>query len=74
MLEIFKHISRNERKMIKERQRQRIEIAKMKGVYKGLKPKYRVDSPNSKDRLIDETVIKKLEEEKRVFEIVENRN
>lgn len=65
MLEIFKHISRNERKMITERQRQGIEIAKMKGVYKGLNPKCRVDSPNSKDRLIDETVIKKLEEEKK---------
>lgn len=69
-LEMFKYVSQSERKRIKERQKQGIEIAKTKGVYKGSKPKYRADTPISKDRLIYETVIKMLKEEKRVSEIV----
>lgn len=70
MLEMFKYISQNERKRIKERQRQGIEIAKTKGIYKGSKPKYRADTPNKKDKLIYETVIDMLEKDKRVSEIV----
>lgn len=70
VLEVFKFTSQNERERIKERQRQGIEIAKSKGVYKGSLPKYRADTPNQKDRLIYETVIKMLEDEKRVSDIV----
>lgn len=70
VLELFKYISENEREKIRERQKQGIEIAKTKGVYKGSKPRYREDTTNKKDKLIYETVMKMLEEEKRVSEIV----
>lgn len=69
-LEMFKYVSQSERKRIKERQRQGIEIAKTKGVYKGSKPKYRADTTNKKDKLIYETVIEMLRKDKRVSEIV----
>lgn len=69
-LEMFKYVLQSERKRIKERQRQGIEIAKTKGVYKGSKPKYRTDKTNKKYKLIYETVIEMLRKYKRVSEIV----
>jgi DNA invertase Pin-like site-specific DNA recombinase len=45
ILEIYKYISEQERKRIKERQRQGIELAKKQGKYKGRKKKYTKDSP-----------------------------
>lgn len=45
ILEIYKYISEQERKRIKERQRQGIELAKKKGKYKGRKRKFNKDSP-----------------------------
>lgn len=45
ILEIYKYISEQERKRIKERQRQGIELAKKKGKYKGRKKKFTRESP-----------------------------
>lgn len=45
ILELYKYIAEAERKRIKERQRQGIELAKQKGRYKGRKRKYTKDSP-----------------------------
>lgn len=45
ILEIYKYISEQERKRIKERQRQGIELAKKKGKYKGRKRKFTKESP-----------------------------
>lgn len=45
ILELYKYQAESERKRIKERQRQGIEIAKAEGRYHGRKPKYNRDSP-----------------------------
>ena len=45
ILEIYKYQAESERKRIKERQRQGIELAKKRGRYKGRKPLYRQDDP-----------------------------
>ena len=45
ILEIYKYIAESERKRIKERQRQGIELAKAKGVYKGGTKKFKMDDP-----------------------------
>ena len=45
ILELYKYQAESERKRIKERQRQGIEIAKAEGRYHGRKPKYDKDSP-----------------------------
>lgn len=48
MIELYKYQAEAERKLIKERQRQGIEIAKMKGTYKGRKPLFKEDDPRLK--------------------------
>lgn len=45
MLEIYKYQAESERESIRENQRQGIEIAKEKGLYKGRKPKFNRQSP-----------------------------
>ena len=45
ILEIYKYQAESERKRIKERQRQGIELAKKRGRYKGRKPLYSQDDP-----------------------------
>ena len=45
ILELYKYQAESERKRIKERQRQGIEIAKAEGRYHGRTPKYSRDSP-----------------------------
>ena len=45
VLELYKYIAETERKRIKERQRQGIELAKKKGKYKGRKRKFTKESP-----------------------------
>lgn len=45
ILEIYKYQAESERKRIKERQRQGIELAKKRGRYKGRKPLYTQDDP-----------------------------
>lgn len=70
ILEVFKFTSQNEREKIRKRQKEGIELAKQRGVYKGSKARYRADTNNKKDRLIYETVIEMLSDNKRVAEIV----
>lgn len=45
ILELYKYQAENERKRIKERQRQGIELAKAEGRYHGRKPKFDINSP-----------------------------
>lgn len=45
MLEIYKYQAESERESIRENQRQGIEIAKQKGLYKGRKPRFNRQSP-----------------------------
>ncbi|RMC47356.1 recombinase family protein [Lactobacillus sp. ESL0228] len=45
ILELYKYQAESERKRIKERQRQGIELAKTEGRYHGRKPKYSENSP-----------------------------
>jgi len=45
MLEIYKYQAESERESIRENQRQGIELAKKKGLYKGRKPKFNRQSP-----------------------------
>lgn len=45
MIEIYKYQAEAERKAIRQRQQQGIEIAKKKGKYKGKKPMYKFDDP-----------------------------
>ena len=45
MLEIYKYQAESERESIRENQRQGIELAKEKGLYKGRKPKFNRQSP-----------------------------
>lgn len=51
ILEIYKYQAGNERKEILERQRQGIEVAKKRGVYKGRPVEYSPDSKDSQKRL-----------------------
>ena len=62
MLAFFKHQAQAERERIRERQREGIEIAKSKGIYKGKAIKYGPNAKNPQDRLIWESVIRMLEE------------
>lgn len=48
ILELYKYQAESERKRIKERQRQGIDIAKAEGRYHGRKPKFNKDSPQLK--------------------------
>lgn len=52
LLEIKKYDAEQERKMLRERQRQGIEQAKLAGKYSGKKIQYRPDSPHKKYREI----------------------
>lgn len=52
ILEIKKYDAEQERKMIRERQRQGIEQAKLTGKYKGKRIQYSADSPKKKNREI----------------------
>lgn len=60
VLEIQKYTAEQERKTILERQRQGIQLAKEKGIYKGGVVQYSKDSKDPKRRLIYDTVVKML--------------
>lgn len=60
MLAVFKWQAEDERKRIKKRQREGIEIAKAKHVYKGKPIKYGPNAKNPQDRFIWETVVAML--------------
>ena len=56
MINLMGFVAQNEREKIKERQRQGIEQAKKRGVYKGRPKKYRSDSNNREGRLVYENI------------------
>lgn len=60
VLEIQKYTAENEREKIRERQRQGIQAAKKRGVYKGRSPQYAADSNNPQKRLIYEQIVNLL--------------
>ena len=53
-------VSQNEREKIRERQKQGIELAKQRGIYKGRVIKYGPNAKDAKDRFIWEQVAKML--------------
>ena len=57
VLEIQKYTAEQERRMILERQRQGIKLAKKRGVYKGGVVQYSANSKNPQRRLVYETVV-----------------
>ncbi|EFM82922.1 resolvase, N-terminal domain protein [Enterococcus faecalis TX4248] len=69
ILEIYKYQAENERKEILERQRQGVEIAKKKGVYKGRQSEYTADSKNPQKRLTYFKVVEMLKKGKPITKI-----
>lgn len=68
-LTLLGYISHNEREKMLERQRQGIEQAKLKGVYKGRPIKYSDNSKNAKDRIIYKNIVYGLEQQKPIRQI-----
>ena len=68
IVSIFSATAEFERKMIKERQREGIEIAKKKGVFKGGKKRYHKEA-TGKDKIIYEEVVRLLKEKESVMNI-----
>lgn len=68
-ISILGYVSETERKKIKKRQRQGIELAKQRGVYKGRKPWYTADSENPQKRLIYQTIVHELERKTPITQI-----
>lgn len=60
MLAVFKYQAEEERKRIKARQREGIEIAKANGIYKGRAIKYGPNAKKPQDRLVWESVVSML--------------
>ena len=61
-LSLLGYISQNEREKILERQRQGIDQAKLRGVYKGRPIKYHAKAKNPQDRFIYESVVSMLQD------------
>ena len=61
-LSLLGYIAQNEREKILERQRQGIQLAKQRGVYKGRPIQYHENAKNAKDRLIYQNIKRMLEE------------
>lgn len=64
MLAVFKYQAEEERKRIKARQREGIEIAKSNGVYKGREIKYGPNAKKPQDKLVWESVVRMLKDSK----------
>ncbi|WEG72435.1 recombinase family protein [Vagococcus intermedius] len=63
IIELFKYTAENERKQIRERQRQGIELAKEKDKYKGRPLAYSSDSTDKQKRLTYEKIVEMLEKD-----------
>lgn len=61
-LSLLGYIAQNEREKILERQRQGIQLAKQRGVYKGRPIQYHENAKNAKDRLIYQNIKRMLDE------------
>lgn len=57
VLEIQKYIAETERKSIRERQRQGIQAAKKRGVYRGRSPEYTSESKNPRKKAIYKKIV-----------------
>lgn len=69
IIELFKYTAENERKQIRERQRQGIELAKEKGKYKGRPLAYSADSMDKQKRVTYEKIIEMLEKDVPITQI-----
>ncbi|MBO0478353.1 recombinase family protein [Vagococcus fluvialis] len=69
IIELFKYTAENERKQIRERQRQGIELAKEKGKYKGRPLAYSADSNNKQKRVTYEKIVEMLEKDVPITQI-----
>lgn len=71
ILELYKYQAENERKSIRERQRQGIAVAKQKGVYKGRPTAYTYDAKDPQKRITYLKIIELLEKETPIKRIAE---
>ncbi|MGL9911123.1 recombinase family protein [Enterococcus sp. DIV0213h] len=69
IIELFKYTAENERKQIRERQRQGIELAKEKGKYKGRPFAYSSDSSDKQKRVTYEKIVEMLEKDVPITQI-----
>lgn len=69
IIELFKYTAENERKQIRERQRQGIELAKEKGKYKGRPLAYSADSVDKQKRVTYEKIVEMLEKDVPITQI-----
>lgn len=69
IIELFKYTAENERKQIRERQRQGIELAKEKGKYKGRPLAYSADSIDKQKRVTYEKIVEMLEKDVPITQI-----
>lgn len=69
IVELFKYTAENERKQIRERQRQGIELAKEKGKYKGRPLAYSAESTDKQKRVTYEKIVEMLEKEVPITQI-----
>lgn len=65
---MFSYVAESERKKIKERQWQGIELAKQRGVYKGRRVKYSHEAIGA-DKLVYDRVIEMLNQERTIKDI-----
>lgn len=68
-MEIYKYTAEEERKKIKSRQREGIDLAKSRGVYKGSNTLYSATSKNPKYRVLYEKVVSLLQKNTPIVEI-----
>ena len=71
ILELYKYQAESERRSIRERQRQGIEIAKHKGVYKGRPTTYSQDAKDPQKKLTYFKILEMLEKGKPIKQISE---
>ena len=69
IIELFKYTAENERKQIRERQKQGIELAKEKGKYRGRPLAYSADSANKQKRVTYEKIVEMLEKDVPITQI-----
>lgn len=69
VMEIYKYTAEEERKKIKSRQREGIDLAKARGVYQGSNTLYSATSKNPKYRVLYEKVVSLLQKNTPIVEI-----
>lgn len=73
VIEVFSYVAESERNKIKERQREGIELAKERGVYKGRPVKYHRDAKGA-EKLVYDEVVNSLDKGETVKNIAEKVN